>query len=59
MPVTATQVAGGLRSEAAVAAALEAGAARVVVGTAAIRDPAFFEQLENDVLRKAAPAAQH
>jgi phosphoribosylformimino-5-aminoimidazole carboxamide ribotide isomerase len=39
------QVAGGLRSEAAVAAALEAGAARVVVGTAAIRDPAFAGRL--------------
>lgn len=35
------QVAGGLRSDAAVAAAFGAGAARVVVGTAAIRDPAF------------------
>jgi phosphoribosylformimino-5-aminoimidazole carboxamide ribotide isomerase len=35
------QVAGGLRSDAAVAEALEAGAARVVVGTAAIREPAF------------------
>lgn len=39
------QVAGGLRSEAAVAAALDAGAARAVVGTAAIRDPAFAERL--------------
>jgi phosphoribosylformimino-5-aminoimidazole carboxamide ribotide isomerase len=39
------QVAGGLRSEAAVTAALEAGAARVVVGTAAIRDPAFAGRL--------------
>lgn len=39
------QVAGGLRSEAAVAAALEAGAARVVVGTAAIRDSAFAGRL--------------
>ena len=39
------QVAGGLRSEAAVGAALEAGAARVVVGTAAIRDPAFAGRL--------------
>ena len=39
------QVAGGLRSEAAVAAALEAGAARVVVGTAAIRDPALAGRL--------------
>jgi phosphoribosylformimino-5-aminoimidazole carboxamide ribotide isomerase len=39
------QVAGGLRSEAAVAAALEAGAARAVIGTAAIRDPAFAGRL--------------
>jgi phosphoribosylformimino-5-aminoimidazole carboxamide ribotide isomerase len=39
------QVAGGLRSDAAVAAALEAGAARVVLGTAAIREPAFAGRL--------------
>ncbi|MEX2011030.1 MAG: HisA/HisF-related TIM barrel protein, partial [Chloroflexota bacterium] len=39
------EVAGGLRSEVVVAAALEAGAARVVVGTAAIRDPAFAGRL--------------
>jgi phosphoribosylformimino-5-aminoimidazole carboxamide ribotide isomerase len=39
------QVAGGLRSEVAVTAALEAGAARVVVGTAALRDPAFAGRL--------------
>jgi phosphoribosylformimino-5-aminoimidazole carboxamide ribotide isomerase len=39
------QVAGGLRSEAAVTGALEAGAARVVIGTAAIRDPAFAGRL--------------
>lgn len=39
------QVAGGLRSDDAVAAALEAGAARVVVGTAVIRDPAFAGRL--------------
>lgn len=39
------QVAGGLRSEPAVAAALDAGAARVVVGTAAIRDPGFAGRL--------------
>jgi phosphoribosylformimino-5-aminoimidazole carboxamide ribotide isomerase len=35
------EVAGGLRTSGAAAAALEAGAARVAVGTAAIRDPAF------------------
>lgn len=39
------QVAGGLRDEAAVAEALDGGAARVVVGTAALRDPAFAERL--------------
>ena len=41
----ACEVAGGLRDEAAVAAALDAGAARAVVGTAALRDPAFVERL--------------
>jgi phosphoribosylformimino-5-aminoimidazole carboxamide ribotide isomerase len=35
------EVAGGLRTPDAVAAALDAGAARIVVGTAAIRDPSF------------------
>ncbi len=37
------QVGGGLRDAASVAAVLEAGAARVVIGTAALRDPAFLE----------------
>jgi phosphoribosylformimino-5-aminoimidazole carboxamide ribotide isomerase len=41
----ACEVAGGLRDEAAVAAALDAGAARAVVGTAALRDPALVERL--------------
>ncbi len=41
----AVEVAGGLRTEASVAAALAAGAARVVVGTAALRDPAFAGRL--------------
>jgi phosphoribosylformimino-5-aminoimidazole carboxamide ribotide isomerase len=41
----ACEVAGGLRDEAAVAAVLEAGAARAVVGTAALRDPEFVERL--------------
>ena len=41
----ACEVAGGLRDEAAVAAVLDAGAARAVVGTAALRDPAFVERL--------------
>jgi phosphoribosylformimino-5-aminoimidazole carboxamide ribotide isomerase len=41
----ACEVAGGLRDEAAVGAALEAGAARAVVGTAALRDPEFVARL--------------
>lgn len=36
------QVGGGLRDEASVAAVLDAGAERVVIGTAALRDPAFL-----------------
>lgn len=39
------EVAGGLRTAQAVAAALETGAARAVVGTAAIREPAFAGRL--------------
>jgi phosphoribosylformimino-5-aminoimidazole carboxamide ribotide isomerase len=39
------EVAGGLRDESAVAAALASGAARAVVGTAALRDPAFAGRL--------------
>jgi phosphoribosylformimino-5-aminoimidazole carboxamide ribotide isomerase len=39
------QVAGGLRDEAAVERMVEAGAARVVVGTAALRDPGFAGRL--------------
>jgi len=39
------EVAGGLRDEHAVDACLRAGAARVVVGTAALRDPAFAGRL--------------
>ena len=38
-------MAGGLRDEAAVAAVLDAGAARAVVGTAALRDPELVEGL--------------
>jgi phosphoribosylformimino-5-aminoimidazole carboxamide ribotide isomerase len=41
----ACEVAGGLRDEEAVAAVLGAGAARAVVGTAALRDPDFVERL--------------
>ena len=39
------QVAGGLRSAASVRAALATGAARVVVGTAALRDPPLIREL--------------
>jgi phosphoribosylformimino-5-aminoimidazole carboxamide ribotide isomerase len=39
------QVGGGLRDEAAVAAVLEAGAERVVIGTAALRDPEFLDRV--------------
>jgi phosphoribosylformimino-5-aminoimidazole carboxamide ribotide isomerase len=42
---TAVEAAGGLRDDAAVRAAFTAGAARVVVGTAALQDPAFAAQL--------------
>lgn len=39
------EVAGGLRDEAAVANVLDFGAARAVVGTAVLRDPAFARRL--------------
>jgi phosphoribosylformimino-5-aminoimidazole carboxamide ribotide isomerase len=39
------EVAGGLRDAAAVASAIEAGAARVVIGTAALADPSFVGRL--------------
>jgi phosphoribosylformimino-5-aminoimidazole carboxamide ribotide isomerase len=38
------QVGGGLRDAASVAAVLDAGAERVVIGTAALRDPEFLQQ---------------
>lgn len=38
------QVGGGLRDAAAVAAVLDAGAERVVIGTAALRDPEFLAE---------------
>jgi phosphoribosylformimino-5-aminoimidazole carboxamide ribotide isomerase len=41
----ACEVAGGLRDEGAVGSVLDAGAARAVVGTAALRDPAFVGRL--------------
>jgi len=41
----AVEVAGGLRDEASVASALASGAARAVVGTAALMDPAFAARL--------------
>jgi phosphoribosylformimino-5-aminoimidazole carboxamide ribotide isomerase len=44
----AVEVAGGLRTEESVAAVLSAGAARAVVGTAALRDPAFAGRLVVD-----------
>ena len=52
-PGVRCEVAGGLRSLAAVEAAFEAGAARVALGTAAIRDPAFAA----DVIRRHGSAA--
>lgn len=39
------EVGGGLRNADAVQAVLDAGAARVVVGTAALRDPGFLDRL--------------
>jgi phosphoribosylformimino-5-aminoimidazole carboxamide ribotide isomerase len=42
---TAVEVAGGLRDERSVARVLAAGAARVVVGTAALADPVFAARL--------------
>jgi phosphoribosylformimino-5-aminoimidazole carboxamide ribotide isomerase len=39
------QVGGGLRDPGSVAAALEAGAERVVIGTAALRDPGFLDEM--------------
>jgi phosphoribosylformimino-5-aminoimidazole carboxamide ribotide isomerase len=41
----AVEVAGGLRDDRAVEASIEAGAARVILGTAALRDPAFAGRL--------------
>ena len=41
----ACEVAGGLRDEESVAAVLGAGAARAVIGTAALRDPELVERL--------------
>jgi phosphoribosylformimino-5-aminoimidazole carboxamide ribotide isomerase len=42
------QAGGGLRDAAAVDAMLEAGAERVVIGTAALRDPEFLERALSD-----------
>lgn len=44
----AVQVAGGLRSDAAVDAVLDAGAARAVVGTRAVQDPDWLGTLAGD-----------
>ena len=41
----AVEVAGGLRDDRAVEASIEAGAARVILGTAALHDPAFAGRL--------------
>lgn len=41
------QVGGGLRDDESVAAVLAAGAARVVIGTAALRDPDFLQTMVN------------
>jgi phosphoribosylformimino-5-aminoimidazole carboxamide ribotide isomerase len=41
------QVGGGLRDDDSVAAVLEAGAERAVIGTAAIRDPQFLQTMVN------------
>lgn len=41
----ACQVAGGLRTPADVGAAIDVGAARVVIGTAALRDPVFAAEI--------------
>ena len=43
--MVSVEVAGGLRTETSVAGVLGAGAARAVVGTAALRDPAFAGRL--------------
>jgi phosphoribosylformimino-5-aminoimidazole carboxamide ribotide isomerase len=42
------QVGGGLRDAASVTAVLDAGAARVVIGTAALRDPEFLDRVLAD-----------
>ncbi|MBP3657385.1 MAG: 1-(5-phosphoribosyl)-5-[(5-phosphoribosylamino)methylideneamino]imidazole-4-carboxamide isomerase [Clostridia bacterium] len=39
------EIGGGIRSEAAVAAYLEAGAGRVILGTAAVTDPDFLQRM--------------
>jgi phosphoribosylformimino-5-aminoimidazole carboxamide ribotide isomerase len=39
------QLGGGLRNEADIAAALDAGVVRVILGTVAVRDPAFVERM--------------
>lgn len=44
-PPLPTQVGGGVRSDDAVAALLRAGAVSVIVGTRAVRDPAWLERM--------------
>jgi phosphoribosylformimino-5-aminoimidazole carboxamide ribonucleotide (ProFAR) isomerase len=48
------QVGGGLRSLEHVSAALENGASRVVIGTAAYRDPSFLESVVSSFSDRAA-----
>lgn len=45
VPAIEVQVGGGVRDEASVARWLEAGASRVVLGTAAVRDPEMTERI--------------
>ncbi len=45
LPHLVVQVGGGLRTDAAVDAYLEAGVAFVIIGSQAVRDPAFVERL--------------
>ncbi len=47
-PDTAIQVGGGMRTRARVDAALASGAARVVIGTAALEDPEFVRAVATD-----------
>ena len=52
------QLGGGVRDEATIAAWLEAGLERVIVGTQALKDPAWFRAMAADVSRAARPRAR-